>query len=288
MGWLDAAEGLLSGPRGRRLCWTLLDAGDHPGWARVRQGGFAGDLTGLTRKLATCVSLADLAHIAATIDDLALLTALAESVDRARYWGAPDKEDRALSDPAVQEALLPVAEAVTGTPAAQWWPTPVAIDSQQYVEWLDEHGSPPALTRAAAKLAAWRTTTIDDERSARKRPKDPSAPWGGHWWSAPIPSRLPSTTRSIPGLGAVGLALIEDGFGQRNARCWPRIPGHTSEEFSDEQSAHALTWTYVERVTRIELALSAWEADVLPLNYTRGLDGRSGHGAFATTSYRNL
>ena len=25
----------------------------------------------------------------------------------------------------------------------------------------------------------------------------------------------------------------------------------------------------MERVTRIELALSAWEADVLPLNYTR-------------------
>src|SRR6266581_9176606 len=33
----------------------------------------------------------------------------------------------------------------------------------------------------------------------------------------------------------------------------------------------SLTWRYmVERVTRIELALSAWEADVLPLNYTRG------------------
>ena len=29
-------------------------------------------------------------------------------------------------------------------------------------------------------------------------------------------------------------------------------------------------WAFVvERVTRIELALSAWEADVLPLNYTR-------------------
>ncbi len=27
--------------------------------------------------------------------------------------------------------------------------------------------------------------------------------------------------------------------------------------------------SYAERVTRIELALSAWEADVLPLNYTR-------------------
>ena len=30
-------------------------------------------------------------------------------------------------------------------------------------------------------------------------------------------------------------------------------------------------WSNVERVTRIELALSAWEADVLPLNYTRAL-----------------
>jgi hypothetical protein len=30
------------------------------------------------------------------------------------------------------------------------------------------------------------------------------------------------------------------------------------------------SWAFsVERVTRIELALSAWEADVLPLNYTR-------------------
>jgi hypothetical protein len=34
----------------------------------------------------------------------------------------------------------------------------------------------------------------------------------------------------------------------------------------------------VERVTRIELALSAWEADVLPLNYTRkDLAARRGH-----------
>jgi hypothetical protein len=32
----------------------------------------------------------------------------------------------------------------------------------------------------------------------------------------------------------------------------------------------SLAWAFgVERVTRIELALSAWEADVLPLNYTR-------------------
>jgi hypothetical protein len=51
----------------------------------------------------------------------------------------------------------------------------------------------------------------------------------------------------------------------------------------------ALSWALaVERVTRIELALSAWEADVLPLNYTRAdRSRRSGRAAFATTSYRN-
>src|SRR4051794_31098652 len=40
----------------------------------------------------------------------------------------------------------------------------------------------------------------------------------------------------------------------------------------------ALTWAFVgERVTGIEPALSAWEADVLPLNYTRA-PARRGRG----------
>ena len=39
----------------------------------------------------------------------------------------------------------------------------------------------------------------------------------------------------------------------------PKLAGKTS-----------LTWRFaLERVTGIEPALSAWEADVLPLNYTR-------------------
>src|SRR5579871_4388112 len=43
-----------------------------------------------------------------------------------------------------------------------------------------------------------------------------------------------------------------------------------------------LTWRFaVERVTGIEPALSAWEADVLPLNYTRAAP------RLAPTSYRN-
>jgi hypothetical protein len=45
------------------------------------------------------------------------------------------------------------------------------------------------------------------------------------------------------------------------------------------------TWSFtLERVTRIELALSAWEADVLPLNYTRNArQGPSGLADAART-----
>ena len=44
----------------------------------------------------------------------------------------------------------------------------------------------------------------------------------------------------------------------------------------------------LERVTRIELAFSAWEADVLPLNYTRGMapepSKSPGHGIIEPNS----
>ena len=53
----------------------------------------------------------------------------------------------------------------------------------------------------------------------------------------------------------------------------------------------ALTWAFaLERVTGIEPALSAWEADVLPLNYTRAhlhcSAGAPACAVFAQTSYR--
>ena len=52
--------------------------------------------------------------------------------------------------------------------------------------------------------------------------------------------------------------------------------GHDSERASDIRvglmplsCGFVVERVTMERVTRIELALSAWEADVLPLNYTR-------------------
>ena len=60
----------------------------------------------------------------------------------------------------------------------------------------------------------------------------------------------------------------------------PKLAGKTS-----------LTWrSTLERVTGIEPALSAWEADVLPLNYTRAylhcVAGEPACAVFAQTSYR--
>jgi hypothetical protein len=43
-----------------------------------------------------------------------------------------------------------------------------------------------------------------------------------------------------------------------------RLAGHPCYEFSDEHSTNTLSWDLMERVTRIELALSAWESDRSP------------------------
>jgi hypothetical protein len=220
MGWPDAGD-LLAGPRGRRLCWSLLDLGGYPGWTRVWAGAHPGDLTSLLGELDDCVARTDLDATVTQASELALLAALAEPVGRAAYWQEPDDVDRALTDPRARDALRPVARAVTAAPAAQWWPSPIARDRQQYAEWIDEHDFSPRLAGAAAELAAWHAATAQDEQSARDRPDDPAAPWTGHWWSAPLLSRLPSTTRSVAGLGAVRLALVEDSLGWREARCWP-------------------------------------------------------------------
>ncbi|HEX9526064.1 MAG TPA: hypothetical protein VF951_01090, partial [Streptosporangiaceae bacterium] len=65
----------------------------------------------------------------------------------------------------------------------------------------------------------------DDERSAHDRPEDPAASYSGQWWSSPAHSRLPVTTRGLPSLGAVGLALVEDFLRWAPSACyWPVAP----------------------------------------------------------------
>ena len=94
----------------------------------------------------------------------------------------------------------------------------------RFVEWVGGRDAAPQLGATAEKLAAWDADTLDDERSAHDRPTDPAASYSGHWWSTPAIHGLISTTRALPGIGAVGLALVEDNWAWTDARCWPHRP----------------------------------------------------------------
>ena len=159
-------------------------------------------------------------------DGSALMTSLRAAVDFAAYWQPPDEEDQGFAGEPAREALRPVADAVAGAVAGltevRWWAEPADRSGQRYTQFLDEVPLPePLLTGAAESVAAWLADTRADEQDAHGRPEDPAAPYSGHWWSAPAWSRLPVTTRRLPAHGAVGLALVEDGFGWKSARCWP-------------------------------------------------------------------
>jgi hypothetical protein len=158
------------------------------------------------------------------MSEVALAGPLAESVSWAMYWQPPDGVDRALAHPEVAQALRPAAQAVTGAPSARWWSTGPDLGAQQYVEPIAGHRAGPALSGAPGRLAAWVTAEKAEERSAAARPSDPAANYSGHWWSAPAGSGLVSTTRALPGLGAVQLIAKEDWPGWSDVRCWPLRP----------------------------------------------------------------
>jgi len=117
-----SAETLLSGTRGRALCWTLLwhlvSREPVPAWSRVWEAGLTGDLSGHLGDLAACVALVD--PVAAAADEAALLKAFRWVVDTAAYWQAPEPEGTALANHAVAEALLPLADMVAAAPTARW------------------------------------------------------------------------------------------------------------------------------------------------------------------------
>jgi hypothetical protein len=154
-----------------------------------------------------------------------VLEALGWTVDAAGYWGEPGQEDRALASSAAAEALRPIADALVTAQASRWWDSPADLERQRYAQYLDNRPfDEPMLSGAADRVAAWVTDTVRREESLCGEPEEPLGAWSGHWWSHPAMSGLPATTRALPGLGAVRLALVEDGLGWRLARCWPLRP----------------------------------------------------------------
>ncbi len=94
-----------------------------------------------------------------------------EPVQTAMCWQEPDDDDYALSAREVRDALLSVAQAVTIAPEARWWTSPIAAKSQQYVEWLGEHGGPPARTFSLGSAAV--TPARDSDLASSAVPSDP-------------------------------------------------------------------------------------------------------------------
>ena len=234
MDWPEDPDSLLAGPRGRRLCWALVDeiggglgkAWTGPAWGQLRRSGSpGGDRAALAAELAAVVGQADWAGVTAGMSDLALLARLAETVTWAMYWQPPDEVDQALAYPEVAETLRPVAHAVARAPGARWWSTGVELSTQQYMEPVGGASEGPALSGAAERLAGWRTATAEDERSAAERPADPAANYSGRWWSSPRwPFPAVSTTRALPGFGPPRLIAIEDWPGWDEVRCGPLAP----------------------------------------------------------------
>jgi hypothetical protein len=216
----DLDAWLLTGPRGRRLCWELLQG--PPQTRTFDEIWFstsipdavllAADLSeGVDRWLAE-------GHPDA-IADPRLYEAFADSVAWARYWQEPDFIDQALALPSVSDALIPLAEALVSR-LPMWWSEPVKLDSQYTVQWLEpEVGrTRVSLDGAVAKLAAWSQGTLEDERRSAERPRDVRASYSGAWWSTPALSDLPKTTRATADAGVIGLSLVEDGMGWEQAQ----------------------------------------------------------------------
>jgi hypothetical protein len=235
MSWPAVPEDLLLGPRGRHVCFEVVtpyDAGERldrsPAWHNLQFGTGEADAGQLAGELSALVASADLAAVTATEDEAGLLSYIAEAVTWALYWQPQEDWQRPLATDAVGAVLEPVARAITAAPAARWWPSPLDRGTQQYTQFLSDDGefdlNPPALTGAADLLARWRSATLEDERQAARRPADPAANYSGWWWSAPNLSQLVTTSRSVPGLGALRLSLVEDSLGWGAARCWPLVP----------------------------------------------------------------
>lgn len=240
---------LLAGPRGRRLCLEIAGlAAEVPEVAEATEAAEASAASAYTstafyaahsmapesgRSSVLFGPGANVPPPRPTADDAAklldavplpvltqelLLSALAATVNSARYWQEPDGDDALAASATMRRALHRFAEHLLASPLTNWWTAPLDPTAQWEVTFFDDEPRPPLeLTNAADTLAQWRPDTIAEEtRASKERPADPAANWGGQWWSMP-PAALTHSTRTMQGHGPVGLWLVEDGFGQQEA-----------------------------------------------------------------------
>jgi hypothetical protein len=210
-------DDLLDGARGRRLCFSLLTSAFPELW---RMAFYAKSSEDEVLELARAV-----ADASAALDDASLLDALEDAISTAKYWQPADETDFMLLRDELRAALEPTARRVERSEAAAWWWSPIALDDQHYVQWVDEYEmQPPALTDAASRLGAWRANAQREEERWADRPADVTANHSGSWWSTPALVEMVTTTRARSDLAAVKLRLVEDALGWTEARVVPLRP----------------------------------------------------------------
>ncbi|WZH37000.1 MAG: hypothetical protein PIR02_19980 [Microbacterium enclense] len=227
-------DGLLAGPRGRRLCLEILllstedpevqDAAWAVSWAAHALAENPGTVLtfgdGAASFTEPDVSPADAAAALSrvAIPDLTeavLDETLAIAVDRAAYWQPPHGEDVLAATAELRPVLAPVAAAIVDSPHTGWWGSPVARDAQARVFWEDERASTDAPERIVAR---WRESQVAEERRFAQESRDSRL--SGSWWSTPAVG-LARSTRRRGAAGPVGLRLVEDSFGWTSARVQP-------------------------------------------------------------------
>jgi len=215
--------GLLAGPRGRRTLLEVVEAlstehsHGHAWWP--------GTSAAATAEMLSRVSLS-------VPSEQVLVGAISRAVDAARYWQEPEPADLLPAQPEVAAVLAPWAELLEGADAPPWWSAPLDPDDQYEVRWVPHYGdgaAEGAMTDATSELERWRAAAIEEEaRAAKERPRDPSARWGGVWWSTP-PLDLPTTSGRVPTDSETrtpaGLVWVEDSMGWTQAQtCRMRMP----------------------------------------------------------------
>lgn len=218
------ADELLVGPRGRGLCLAVAHRLDQNVWSAWLESARKPADRPLRDGLLRALDDVDTTPVADWRDPSTFFEPMDETVSAAMYWQPPHDTDTVSSDPAVVEALIPVAKAVAAATGTAWWTAPLDVSDLRYTSRFDNAPPiPPSLTGAAEAIVQWRDRTLaDDVRAGTNRPIDPAKGASGHWWSMPgWPASLVSTTRALPGLGSIRLVWEEDSFGQRDAAIWP-------------------------------------------------------------------
>lgn len=208
------AEDLLRGPRGRRLCYEVLQL-----WA--------------DRSTPSMPSRPE-------VDSQLALKAVGEACNWAMYWQPPDDVDADMRSSQWLTRLQVAAEAIASSPATSWWSSLLNLDDQHLVQFFDANASDreaePTLT---GLRAAVNTLSLEHSRELSDDVGDRPTGWrawfapnpldwqsvSGAWWSAPIAHPGVDTARSIgqPPL-PVGLVFVEDSFGWTAATSWRVLP----------------------------------------------------------------